>query len=262
MKRILKNVPTLLLTLTAIGSIALLSYVVVLICNAVELTETTPNSGLVDIACALIEFWGIVLAAVIGVGGLKKIAREGFDTYFTSFSSKRHNLKRIINRAEKEVTIVVAYGDNLLKECESLLGERMRQGIKVNFLMLSKDQAFRMSQYYYQEASEKITKGIQYSLRCIEELKKIDNFGIKTWPYPLAASYIAIDCGITSGFLQNDALIQIMIYQYGVPTPEAPITYLSHEKNADIFKRTIDSLSKMWSDAKNFEESGYDSFFE
>ena len=53
-----------------------------------------------DIVCSIIETTGVIVAARIGVGGLKKIAKDRFDTYFTSFSSKNHDLERILNRAE------------------------------------------------------------------------------------------------------------------------------------------------------------------
>ena len=46
--------------------------------------HTKNYQGLTDIICSLIEAAGVITAAIIGVGGLKKIAKEGFDTYFTN----------------------------------------------------------------------------------------------------------------------------------------------------------------------------------
>lgn len=59
-----------------------------------------------DIICSIIETAGVIAAAGIGIGGLKKVAKDRFDTYFTNFSSKNHNLERIINRAEKEIIVI------------------------------------------------------------------------------------------------------------------------------------------------------------
>lgn len=107
-----------------------------------------------DIVCSIIETAGVIVAARIGVGGLKKIAKDRFDTYFTSFSSKNHDLERILNRAEKEITIIVVYGDNLLETYKPLLADRLKQGIKINFLMLTKDkQRFTRGYKRYKETS-------------------------------------------------------------------------------------------------------------
>lgn len=257
-KRIPKNVSVVLLMLSVVGFTVLVSHAAELTHNtATELTEKKANGGMVDIVCSMIESGGVIIAAIIGVGGLRKITKEGFDTYFTSFSSENHDLKRIIKRAKIEITIIVAYGDNLLKEYTSLLCKCMRQGIKVNYLMLDKEHAWQMAKDYYNEVDEKLNNDINISLNYLEKLRHYDNFEIKTWSYPLSASYIAIDCGIAGQKPQKNALIQIMVYQYNVPTPEAPITYLSYKKNKDVFERTIGSLKEMWSNANTFERGSY-----
>ena len=189
-----------------------------------------------DIVCSIIETAGVIVAARIGVGGLKKIAKDRFDTYFTSFSSKNHDLERILNRAEKEITIIVVYGDNLLETYKPLLADRLKQGIKINFLMLTKDKAQQMTKDYYKK-----------SLEYLMSLSESNNFKVRMCELPLSASYIAIDCGIENTWRMRDALIQIMVYQYGVKTPKAPITYLSHGTPDDILESTIDSLQNMWS---------------
>ena len=200
-----------------------------------------------DIVCSIIETAGVIVAARIGVGGLKKIAKDRFDTYFTSFSSKNHDLERILNRAEKEITIIVVYGDNLLETYKPLLADRLEQGIKINFLMLTKEKAQQMTKDYYNDSDEKFKSCYKKSLDYLKSLSKSNNFKVKMCELPLSASYIAIDCGIENTRRMRDALIQIMVYQYGVKTPEAPITYLSHRTPDDILESTIASLRNMWS---------------
>lgn len=200
-----------------------------------------------DIVCSIIETTGVIVAARIGVGGLKKIAKDRFDTYFTSFSSKNHDLERILNRAEKEITIIVVYGDNLLETYKPLLADRLEQGIKINFLMLTKEKAQQMTKDYYNDSDEKFKSCYKKSLEYLKSLSKSNNFKVKMCELPLSASYIAIDCGIENTRRMRDALIQIMVYQYGVKTPKAPITYLSHGTPDDILESTIASLRNMWS---------------
>jgi hypothetical protein len=200
-----------------------------------------------DIVCSIIETAGVIVAARIGVGGLKKIAKDRFDTYFTSFSSKNHDLERILNRAEKEITIIVVYGDNLLETYKPLLADRLKQGIKINFLMLTKDKAQQMTKDYYNDSDEKFRSRYKKSLEYLMSLSESNNFKVRMCELPLSASYIAIDCGIENTWRMRDALIQIMVYQYGVKTPKAPITYLSHGTPDDILESTIDSLQNMWS---------------
>lgn len=210
-----------------------------------------------DIVCSIIETIGVIVAARIGVGGLKKIAKDRFDTYFTSFSSKNHDLGRILNRAEKEITIVVAYGDNLLEEYDQLLASCLKQGIKINFLMLNKEKARQMAEAYYQDTDEKFKRDYKKSLDYLKSLSEFGNFKVRIYDLPLSASYIAIDCGIEGGRKLQNALIQVMVYQYMVETPKAPITYLSHETPDGIFESTIDSIKKMWDAAKDVVISEY-----
>lgn len=210
-----------------------------------------------DIICSLIEAAGVIAAAGIGVGGLKKVAKDGFDTYFTSFSSKNHDLERILNRAEKEITIIVTYGDNLLEEYNQLLSSCLKQGIKINFLMLNKEKARQMTEDYYEDTDEKFKRNYKKSLKYLKVLSESRNFKIRMYDLPLSASYIAIDCGIEDGRKCQNALIQIMVYQYMVKTPKAPITYLSHGTSDDILASTIDSIKKMWGAGEDVKISEY-----
>lgn len=210
-----------------------------------------------DIICSIIETAGVIAAAGIGIGGLKKVAKDRFDTYFTIFSSKNHNLERIINRAEKEIMIIVTYGDNLLEEYKPLLVDRLEQGIKINFLMLNKEKARQMTVDYYNDTDEKFRSCYKKSLEHLESLSRFKDFKVRMYELPLSASYIAIDCGIANHRRTRDALIQIMVYQYMVKTPKAPITYLSHRTPNDILESTIDSIRKMWSVAKEVVISEY-----
>lgn len=210
-----------------------------------------------DIVCSIIETTGVIVAARIGVGGLKKIAKDRFDTYFTSFSSKNHDLERILNRAEKEITIIVVYGDNLLETYKPLLADRLEQDVKINFLMLTKDKAQQMTKDYYNDPDEKFRSCYKKSLEYLNSLSRFTNFKVRMCELQLSASYIAIDCGIENTRRMRDALIQIMVYQYGVKTPKAPITYLSHRTPDDILESTIDSLRNMWSNGHEVKISEY-----
>ena len=113
--------------------------------------------------------------------------------------------------------------------------------------MLTKEKAQQMTKDYYNDSDEKFKSCYKKSLEYLKSLSKSNNFKVKMCELPLSASYIAIDCGIENTRRMRDALIQIMVYQYGVKTPKAPITYLSHRTPDDILESTIASLRNMWS---------------
>lgn len=110
---------------------------------------------------------------------------------------------------------------------------------------------------YYNDTDEKFRSCYKKSLEHLESLSRFTGFKVRMYELPLSASYIAIDCGIANHRRTRDALIQIMVYQYMVKTPKAPITYLSHRTPNDILESTIDSIRKMWSVAKEVVISEY-----
>ncbi len=75
---------------------------------------------------------------------------------------------------------------------------------------------------------------------------------------PLTASYIAID--LPTRFTdprQCNALIQMMVYQFGVMPENSPITYLRFKNEKEKFRNTADSIEEMWIRAEPLDIKEY-----
>lgn len=247
---------------TIILSLFIISVIPSLFANFIV---NSPNQGIIDITCSTIESYGTIIASIIGVVGLNGIAKTSFETYFTNFSSKSHHLEDLFKSATKEITIITFYGDNLLEQYTPLLKRCVRNGIQLNYLLLSKDYALQMPKYYFHDDDHIVRERITLALTRLNEIKHSSaaNCHIKQWAFPLSASYIAIDAGISphrSRWIRRSnstALIQLMIYQYGIRTPNSPITYLTYNHNPDAFENTVQSLRQMWASGLDFNIDEY-----
>lgn len=229
-------------------------------------TGTDVVTGLLsDILVALIGAGSVIAAACIGIRGARKIVKERH-AYFTSFSSRGHDLGRFLMQAKEEITIVVIYGDQLLANYGNLLENLLLQGIRINFLMLEEEPAFAMSKKYFGEKRKQFDRNVNKVFDQIDEIKAAIKTGntenkklaTRVWSLPLSASYIAIDCGIGEGLTPKDtAEIQIMLYQYTIPTKNAPITYMSKVGDVSVFEHTVASIKAMWKESVPLHRYNY-----
>lgn len=230
-------------------------------------TGTDAVTGLLsDILVALIGAGSVIAAACIGIRGARKIVKERH-AYFTSFSSRGHDLGRFLMQAKEEITIVVIYGDQLLENYGNLLENLLLQGIRINFLMLERTEAFKMSESYFGEEANQYKPGAKKAVERLEKIKakNIENkkLTIKAWSKQLSTSYIAIDCGIGEDQQPKDtAEIHVMLYQYKTPTEKAPLTYMSKAGDASVFDRTVASIKAMWKDSDSLDLNKYISEFD
>ena len=229
-------------------------------------TGTDAVTGLLsDILVALIGAGSVIAAACIGIRGARKIVKERH-AYFTSFSSRGHDLGHFLMQAKEEITIVVIYGDQLLTNYGNLLENLLLQGIRINFLMLEEEPAFAMSKKYFGEKRKQFDRNVNKVFDQIDEIKAAIKTGntenkklaTRVWSLPLSASYIAIDCGIGEGLTPKDtAEIQIMLYQYTIPTKNAPITYMSKVGDVSVFEHTVASIKAMWKESVPLHRYNY-----
>lgn len=229
-------------------------------------TGTDAVTGLLsDILVALIGAGSVIAAACIGIRGARKIVKERH-AYFTSFSSRGHDLGHFLMQAKEEITIVVIYGDQLLTNYGNLLENLLLQGIRINFLMLEEEPAFAMSKKYFGEKRKQFDRNVNKVFDQIDEIKAAIKTGntenkklaTRVWSLPLSASYIAIDCGIGEGLTPKDtAEIQIMLYQYTIPTKNAPITYMFKVGDVSVFEHTVASIKAMWKESVPLHRYNY-----
>lgn len=221
-------------------------------------TGTDAVTGLLsDILVALIGAGSVIAAACIGIRGAREIVKEQY-AYFTSFSSKGHDLGRLLRQAKKEITIVANYGGNMLKKYKTLLEDCASRGIQINYLMLDAKAVVDMSYVLFGDAKSQTKRNVKDVLDRLKNLNMSANVTLKACSFPLPASYIAIDCSI--GSIQKPketAKIQVMLYQYRVPTGKAPITYMTKDGDAAAFKHTVASIKYMWHHATSFTPDSY-----
>ena len=103
----------------------------------------------------------------------------------------------------------------------------------------------KFDKQYYKQVREK-------SLNTLKSLKsKFPNqVEIKEFNSFFSASYIGIDIEQNLATMQfpAHAIIQVMLYQYGVTAKKCPITYFSLNYNQDLFESTANSILEMWND--------------
>ena len=128
--------------------------------------------------------------------------------------------------------------------------------------MLDKVHAFEMAHEYFGGNDKDTCRDVDGVLKALKKLTSVSEkegageLEVKIWSHTMAASYIAIDAGITCKE-QKEALIQVMIYQYGIETSKAPITYLTYNQNPNQYKNTVKSIQNMWSTGESFSIDEY-----
>lgn len=210
-----------------------------------------------EIVCALIEAMGTILAAAIGVGWLGKIVKKNMDTYFFSYSDTKHDLHRIMRRAKNSLTIVVAYGDRLLESYGNEIESYLKRGIQVEYLMLDREHAFSLDRDYYQKKEQETAEALDRTLRKLEKLSQYENLQIRESNLFLSASYIGVDLYEPLEKRGVSPVIQVMIYQFGIRTPQSPITYLFPDANPRQFETTAECIQKMWEHGKPLDIKQY-----
>ena len=216
-----------------------------------------------------------IVSAIISVGYLGKIIHKEIAPSFFSYSEPNHNLWRLLRAAENDITIVVAYGDRLLRTQKLSLLFLLKKGIKIRFLMLTPEKALDMGTSFMQPilppdkiqatCSDKRLKTkmeIESALDNLAQLQKNaprkNNIDIKMISHSLTASYIAID--LSTRFThprQCSSIIQMMVYQFGVMSKNSPTTYLTFKNDKKQFENTADSIDNMRRSAKPVDIEKY-----
>lgn len=174
-------------------------------------------SPLTDLLGSLIEAAGIVVAAKIGVKGFDSITQKRIDNY----QSKNHDLGKLLMKAEVEITIVAAYGDELLNQYASTIADCMRHGIAVRYLMHTIDAAEKMNEDFLCRKDARTKDEVINVRKKLHSLHSVGQIEVREWNQPLTASYIGIDLNQKSQ--KSEPTLQIMTYLYNTPSNETPI---------------------------------------
>ncbi len=168
--------------------------------------------------------------------------------YFHSYSEKTHDAGTIIQNAKNDIFISTAVGNKFLGKYGDIIEERLKNGIKVRYMLLDLGRFHEMEEYLH--GSGKKGEDIHYSV-----LKK---FGEWEKEYPglveaklfhgyMTASYIGID--IWKDSPQEFSVFQVMMYQYRTNARRSPITYVFPQKDEKSYDTILDSVKNMWKNA-------------
>lgn len=200
-------------------------------------------SPLTDLLGSLIEAAGIVVAAKIGVKGFDSITQKRIDNY----QSKNHDLGKLLMKAEVEITIVAAYGDELLNQYASTIADCMRHGIAVRYLMHTIDAAEKMNEDFLCRKDARTKDEVINVRKKLHSLHSVGQIEVREWNQPLTASYIGIDLNQKSP--KSEPTLQIMTYLYNTPSNETPISYITYKEDYKHFLVTVNSINQMWDNA-------------
>lgn len=207
---------------------------------------------------SIIQAGGTIIAAVSGafVTGMfaKGIVKNDVPVLIHTYSDKNHDVHKVIKRAKKSIYIVVTIGNHLLEEIEDDLRMCLKKGINVYFLMHNEERGHELKEYINgcELAIDHTKYRINEAYTILRRLKKDRLSGriiVKPSSMNFTASYIAVDIdnAIQDGEIPPHALIQIMLYQYGVRSENSFLDCLSPKgSQEEVFRSTAKCISEMW----------------
>ena len=211
---------------------------------------------------SIIEAGGTIIAAISGaiITGLfaRGIVKNDVPALIHTYSDKSHDVRKVIRRAKTSIYIVVTIGNHLLNEIEKDLRASLKKGINVYFLMHNEEKGHELKEYINScEVDIKYTKDkineVYTILRRLKKGRPSGRIVVKSSSLNFTASYVAIDIenAIYGGKIPPHALIQIMLYQYGVQAADSLLDCLSPRKDQEeVFRNTAKCISDMWREGK------------
>lgn len=168
--------------------------------------------------------------------------------YFHSYSEKTHDAGTIIQNAQNDIFISTAVGNKFLGKYDDIIEERLKNGIKVRYMLLDLDRFNEMEEYLH--GSGKKGEDIHYSV--LEKFKDWekeypDLVEAKLFHGYMTASYIGID--IWKDSPQEFSVFQVMMYQYRTNARRSPIMYVFPQKDEKSYDTILDSVKNMWKNA-------------
>lgn len=204
-----------------------------------------------SIVCSIIEASGTIIAAVVAALIAKGIVKKDIQPFIQSYSY--HNLLELIEKAQYNIVIITAVGDNLMHKFEDDIEARLKEGVQVRYLLLDPEQYEKMEAYMHGS----LAKSENVHTDTVKKLQRLTNeygsrFQFRTSSIPMSASYIGIDLPFDLGTssVSPDSMIQVMQYQYMTSAKDCPVTYLSLKRDRKIFNNTVSSMQKMWQEAE------------
>ncbi len=204
-----------------------------------------------------------VLGAFIAAGYLSRVFEKNISPLFYTYSDEKHDVYKLIRKADSSIYVVVGVGDQFLRKYEKRLEKCLKRGVTLHFLMQTESQYCAFERYIHavDDSDDCQYVEVRESALCILNRLKLsypNQVQVREFHGYLTASYIGIDIDErnVSPKWSPHAIIQVMIYQYGVAAQDSPISYFSAKHNQKLFESTANSIMEMWGDGKRIDAKG------
>lgn len=220
--------------------------------------DTNTALDLTSIICTVIQTLG-TLGAAIGTALIAKfVIQKDIKPIFQSYSDKEYDLSDIIKKARFNIVIMGSSGYRILEEYGSTIEKKLNRNVSLYYLYLSEQQLLNMEKYRHGENAEADKKIYPYVKGKLEEWisrynkDSSEQIKIREFSEFMTAAYVGVD--IPFGDEHNrespDAVIQVVLYQYGNSAKDSPLSYLSPKRDKAHFEGTVDSMAKIWEKSK------------
>lgn len=178
------------------------------------------------------------------ISALKKIKSN-----LQSYSEKDHDAGTIIRNAQNDIFVSTAVGNKFLAKYSDDIEERLKAGVKVQYMMLGLDRFHEMESYLH--GSDSKPEQIHYDALEILKRWKAKYPGLLTPKYfhgYMTASYVGVDIGIDLPNLEirDFSVLQVMFYQYHTKAKNSPLLYIFPKKDEKFYFSTVESIVAMW----------------
>lgn len=219
-----------------------------------------------NILSAIIGALGTITAAVLAMVSARRIVKKEIRPLFSTYSDKDHDVRSLLEKAKRNIVVVVSIGDILLEKHGDIIQRKLQSGVHVYYLLQRDPALSSMEEYLHGPNYDK--KG--YASKCYQEIISmfqnwhadgvdVDSNGhnylhVREFNNFLSASYIGIDIATPFSNIKLDtshSVIQVMQYQYRVAPKDSPIVPFLPERDKKQYESTKHSINIMWEAAYN-----------
>lgn len=174
--------------------------------------------------------------------------------YLQSYAEKKHDAGIIIRNAQSDIFVSTAVGNKFLAKYSTDIEEKLKSGIKVQYMMLDLDRFDEMEEYLHgSDAKSKVIH--DDALNILKDWKKKypDLLEARYFHEYMTASYVGVDIGIDlpNPKIQEFSVLQVMFYQYRTKAKNSPIMYIFPKKDENTYKTIVESVTAMWRKGDN-----------
>ncbi len=169
--------------------------------------------------------------------------------YLQSYSEKKHDAGIIIRNAQSDIFISTAVGNKFLAKYAEDIEEKLKAGIRVQYMLLGLDRFDEMEEYLH--GSDSKPKDIHYdALKILKGWKREypDLLSVKCFHGYMTVSCVGVDIGIglPNFQIKDFSVLQVMFYLYRTKAKNSPIKYIFPKEDESTYKTFVESITAMW----------------